>query len=393
MDFTLKIKMNKAPGKNGKALLYLQAFINGEKSIKSIGLSIEPQYFDKKTGLVKESYEFYNDLNIVIRSKISKANGIASRYRILEETSGIILSKKLFEREMYGTSSKGDFLAWYDKRLKYRIEKKIIEKDTTGKNERTTYNKLKEFRPAIRFCDLNHEFIDDLVLWMKNKGNKHNTRWQLLKNLHSYCDIALEEGLIINHPMDNFQNNAEEGPTVFLNIKEVNTLIKYSKENKTPDDHKVVLKYFLFACFTGLRISDTKRINFANIANGSLVFVPKKGSSRKAKILNLPLSTKAKNFITSMRGKEETDSIFNTYEDPVTNRKLKEIATACKIKKHLTFHVARHTFGTLYLELGGKVQVLQKYLGHTKITTTMRYAHVVDKEKKKEIKRFDSVFK
>ena len=40
--------------------------------------------------------------------------------------------------------------------------------------------------------------------------------------------------------------------------------------------------------------------------------------------------------------------------------------------------MARHTFATSFLSLGGKVEVLQKIMGHSKLETTMVYVHILD---------------
>ena len=41
------------------------------------------------------------------------------------------------------------------------------------------------------------------------------------------------------------------------------------------------------------------------------------------------------------------------------------------------FHRLRHTFATSYLQNGGEVVRLSRVLGHTQITTTMRYLHLM----------------
>jgi len=49
----------------------------------------------------------------------------------------------------------------------------------------------------------------------------------------------------------------------------------------------------------------------------------------------------------------------------------KEIADLCKIRKNITFHVARLTFATtVTLSNGLPIEMVSKLLGHTKIATT-----------------------
>lgn len=58
-----------------------------------------------------------------------------------------------------------------------------------------------------------------------------------------------------------------------------------------------------------------------------------------------------------------------------TNAYLKEIADICRIKKNLTFHMARHTFATtVLLSNGVPIETVSNMLGHSKITTTQIYA-------------------
>jgi integrase/recombinase XerD len=44
------------------------------------------------------------------------------------------------------------------------------------------------------------------------------------------------------------------------------------------------------------------------------------------------------------------------------------------------FHRLRHTFATQYLRAGGEVVRLSRILGHTQITTTMRYTHLMTED-------------
>ena len=66
--------------------------------------------------------------------------------------------------------------------------------------------------------------------------------------------------------------------------------------------------------------------------------------------------------------------------------------TLLKIHKNVTFHVARHTFATSFLRAGGKVEKLQRLLGHTDIKQTMIYAHIVQADANSEILLLDDIF-
>src|SRR5690606_20372303 len=73
--------------------------------------------------------------------------------------------------------------------------------------------------------------------------------------------------------------------------------------------------------------------------------------------------------------------LFPNISNQKLNSYLKEIADICKIKKNLTFHIARHTFATtITLSNGVPIETVSKLLGHSKIATTQIYAKVVEKK-------------
>ncbi|UII78795.1 site-specific integrase [Flagellimonas sp. CMM7] len=100
--------------------------------------------------------------------------------------------------------------------------------------------------------------------------------------------------------------------------------------------------------------------------------------------VKIPLLSKASEVIESYRHDKRSlinDTLFPKISNQKINAYLKEVAVLAKIRKNLTFHMARHTFATtVTLANGVPIETISKMLGHRKLTTTQIYAKVVEKK-------------
>jgi integrase len=85
------------------------------------------------------------------------------------------------------------------------------------------------------------------------------------------------------------------------------------------------------------------------------------------------------------------EKVFQMGTNQYSNRELKNIMTTAEINKNIHMHCSRHTFGTIALELGVPLEVVQKIMGHRNISTTKRYAKVVDASVKKGMMMMDGM--
>ena len=80
------------------------------------------------------------------------------------------------------------------------------------------------------------------------------------------------------------------------------------------------------------------------------------------------------------------NTVLPVYSNQKVNQYLKTIAERANIEKHLTFHVARHTFATTITLMNDvPIETVSKLLGHTKLSTTQKYARVVEKKISKDM--------
>lgn len=85
-----------------------------------------------------------------------------------------------------------------------------------------------------------------------------------------------------------------------------------------------------------------------------------------------------------LSGKEHYDEarLYNAISsyNTLVNKSLKLIATKLEWSKRLHFHMSRHTFATLALSKGIRIEYVSAILGHSTIQETQRYAKVGSNE-------------
>ena len=80
-------------------------------------------------------------------------------------------------------------------------------------------------------------------------------------------------------------------------------------------------------------------------------------------------------------------SIFNlpTYESCC--KSVKRWVKRAGINKHISWHMARHTFGTMSLSAGIPIESIAKMMGHASISSTQIYAQVTDNKISEDMDR------
>src|SRR3989344_4936563 len=81
--------------------------------------------------------------------------------------------------------------------------------------------------------------------------------------------------------------------------------------------------------------------------------------------------------------------LFEGYKGPLSPRNIQKIiqnaSQKANLKKRVSPHVLRHSFGTHLLDDGTDIRLIQELLGHANLNTTQIYTHV-SKEQLKKIK-------
>jgi integrase/recombinase XerD len=369
--------------KNGECSLYLRIYMQNSYCYINLDIDVKPENFDKKAFHLI-SGERRKEKNLQIKEAIGRAADIILRYQVQKKT----LTKDLFVKEYSNPSIITDFYSFADDAIKSRHD--IVY--STKNLQFAVINKMRQVKPNLLLVELDEDYLTEYAKFWTRKGNKKNTLGKDFKTMKTYVNIALKKELITRDPFMFFKHRDEKTYPEFLTEEEINKLIDLYNEKSLKDYYQITLRYFIFVCYTGLRISDLKRITFENIFQKNLKFKPYKLLNTTGEKITVPLCKMALRMIKDERPNGLSGVIFTKFSENRLNMYIKEVMRYAGVKKHVTFHVGRHTFATQFLRKATRangILMLQKLLGHAKIDSTMIYSHVLTDDIEDAMKQFD----
>jgi integrase len=204
----------------------------------------------------------------------------------------------------------------------------------------------------------------------------------------TYCGViraalrrAVKDKILSNDPTAGVKGiKVPEPDKVWLSTTELTRLANTPLPGETGDD---VRRGFIFACYTGLRVSDIKSLTWGDVEHGQLI---KRQQKTRDKVY-IPLHESAWAIINDKSIHDHREPIFPGLSGRRNNRYdlLKTWAKQAGIAKKIGWHTARHTFAVLSLEAGAEIYTVSRLLGHASIQTTQIYAKVTDKLKRKAV--------
>lgn len=254
-------------------------------------------------------------------------------------------------------------------------------------------------KPDLSLKEVDKEFCKGFIAFLKtctfNDGKKTlscTTCRIFVNRFGSALAKAVREGFIEHNPFTLLE--AKEKPQKLVADREFLTIEEVKSVMSTPCRYKIVKKAFLFSCFTGLRYSDMKALNWSEIhsaADGKTEYIDHVQIKTKDRV-TIPLSEEAKKWMPERI--EGVDNIFHqlTITHTTVEVVLKEWMEAAGIQKHITYHCSRHTAATMLLTLGASIYVVSKILGHKSIKMTEVYAKIVDKKKLETVNLVNGMF-
>ncbi|MGQ1929033.1 tyrosine-type recombinase/integrase [Ornithobacterium rhinotracheale] len=368
-NFNLKNYINK----KGESQVMLTLHSQGKRKRLMLDVYVPPKLWDKKSQRMKGNTEQAQATNLLLESYLQKILDIKIRYA----ASNLVLTIEKLLEEFQNNKSPFDFIAFCREHIKNK-DMLLASK----KKELSHINKLENYKKNVLISDINIEFIDKYRWHLFNTvHNKKSTIATNLKTIKKYLNLAQKYGMKLNIDLDKIRTPNIRSERINLDHREIQFLKDYYFSSFIKPKHKLPLGYFLFACYTGCRLSELKQIRREDIESKKILtyFAPK-----TQKRQSIQISCSAREIF------EHESTLFARFiSDQKMNKYIKECAQICNIKKNVTMHVARHSFATNLIRKGAKITNVQSLLNHSDISTTMQYYHGIASEEISDIHLLD----
>lgn len=358
MNANEPVKLRKRKTRTGLYSLYLDTYTKGKRTYEYLRLYLVPEKTREDKRKNKETLQ----LAEAIRAKrvIEYHEG---RYGFETSEQDKVLLFDYFEAQIEGQKRKTSD-SWYN----------CLQ-----------YIKRYERRRDITFAEVTSEWVQGFKEYLEAQELAQNSKALYFAKLRACINRACREGIITDNPLKRVGSiKHEESKREYLTIEEVQILVE------TDCDSEVVKRAFLFSCLTGLRWSDITGLRWGDVHKEGdytrITFRQRKTGGQEY----LDITHEARELMGEERGAEEL--VFDKMPARSMIGSIIKVWTArAGIRKHITFHSARHTFATMMLTLGTDLYTVSKLLGHRDIKTTEIYAKIVDKGKQEAVARIPSI--
>ncbi len=396
------LKENKV-NERGEMPVYIRITKDRKARFMSLGINVHPDLWDATNLRVKKQYPNSVRVNAFIAKKVAEATGVELDLRGSKQ----YVSSQLIKETIKGKPT-ASLLHYAEEYIAEQKSKKAI---ATYKKVKTIVEKLRIYLKGkdILFQEFDVAFLKKYEAYLRDDlKNSPNTVHTNLKTFRKLFNDAAREDLIepyIN-PFLKHRIKTEKTKRGYLTEQEIEAINALELPERGILFHH--RNMFVFACYAGgIRVSDMLQLRWENY-DGTHVrlfmqktkdYVSIKLPEQAQKIIEYYLNlsggnARPANFIfpifNNSTDYSEPEILYNAISRHTAhiNKNLKHIAIEAKIDKHISFHLSRHSFGTLALKKGIGIEYVSRLMGHHSIKTTLIYAKIADKDLDKAMDAF-----
>ena len=381
---------------DGNTAILCRFTIDGKNTTIRTGEECNPSEWSTKQGLTtnKKTNQRINEF----RELVEKT------YRDILTREGVV-SVELIKNRLQGIATNPTTLLAMSKVELQAVKESVGKSRAKGTYLNLSYSdrNLREFVEDkgvqdILISTITEDLIEEYRFFLKKHRLKSSTINNNLCWLSRLMFRAVSRRIIRCNPFENTKYEKEEQKIRFLQKSDVMKLMKMRMNDK---EAELARQMFIFSCFTGLAIADMENLEYSHIqtaADGQR-YIRKERQKTKVEFV-VPLHPIAEAIISHYRNEQERNEEQQTMKEKgdslvfhrdcsrsVIDAKLSIVGKACGIRQRLSYHVARHTFGTMSLSARIPIESIAKMMGHASISSTQIYAQVTDNKISEDMDR------
>ena len=391
--FYINKQKTKADEKTG---ILCRVTIDGQSAAITTVEECKPSEWNAKQGLTTDKR---------INKKLAEFRELVEKiYRDLLTRDGVVCVE-LIKKRLQGIATHPTTLLAISRAEQQSVKECVGKSKTEGTYQNLYYSDkmLTEFvkdrgNEDISITAITKEMFEEYRFFLKKREYAASTINRYLCWLSRLMFRAVSRRIIRCNPFENTKYEKEKKKIRFLQKSEVMKLIAMRINDREAELARLM---FVFSCFTGMAIADMESLEYSHIqtAADGRKYIRKERQKTKVEFI-VPLHPIAEAIISHCRNaqarnkeqqtvKEKGDSlVFQPHcSRSVMGKNLCIVGKACGIRQRLSYHVARHTFGTMSLSVGIPIESIAKMIGHTSISSTQIYVQVTDNKISEDMDR------
>lgn len=273
--------------------------------------------------------------------------------------------------------------------MKNWYENSVKALQLNGKGERTQQSYTRAVRMLTEFYDKTPDGISEEELQEYFLHRKNVNKWSPNTMRICYCGIRFFFENVLKrdwHILGILRAQSERRLPAVLSQEEVRSLLA---RVKTPQNHAFLTT--VYSC--GLRLQEGLHLEVSDIDSDRMMIHVHRGKGAKDRYVPLPHATLGllrRYWVTHRNAQLLFPALGRNGKGakecttPMAKSSVQGAFRSAKFeagirKKSVSIHTLRHSYATHLLEAGVNLRVIQRYMGHTQLETTMVYLHLTRK--------------
>ena len=242
----------------------------------------------------------------------------------------------------------------------------------------------------IEVIDASQQNISDYLLHLESDGRTGATVSRNLASLKNFYSYVVSSGFLEKTPVTAVRiNRGEKKLPQILTSREIELLLAQPACIDAKGFRDKAMLEVMYA--TGIRVSELIALNIGDV-NLELGIVKCNGAKKSRAIPLYPAALKAlttyvRDVRQSMLADPDEQALFVNIGGLRMSRQgfwkiLKHYQATAHIEKEITPHTLRHSFAVHLLENGADIGSLQELMGHSDISSTQMYTHMINQKLK-----------